>query len=148
MKSYSFIMCILIFFRLNYVPGSSPRSETSCMFLFWGNRLWWTASSSRAARVGQEAELEWKVSGVRQMPVQWTVVRKCACPCMVLLGITVAGRAALWWSQIHQLYFLTLDYDLLKEMKTHPHTCSVPAGDPPTPSPCVAAECLMNHKTH
>lgn len=45
--------------------------------------------------MGQEAELEWKVSGVRQMPVQWTVVRKRARPFMVLLRITVAGRAAL-----------------------------------------------------
>ena len=40
--------------------------------------------------MGQEAESKWKVSGVRQMLIQWTVDRKCACPFMVLLRITVA----------------------------------------------------------
>lgn len=34
--------------------------------------------------MAQEAELEAKVSGVRQMLVQWTVGRMLACPCMVL----------------------------------------------------------------
>lgn len=52
--------------------------------LFWVRGFNKKGSSGRAARVGQEAELEWKVSGVRQTLIQWTVGRKHACPFMVL----------------------------------------------------------------
>ena len=45
--------------------------------------------------MGREAESEWKVSGVRQMPIQWRVNRMCASPFMVLLRITVAGHSSL-----------------------------------------------------
>lgn len=59
--------------------------------------------------MGQEAESEWKVSGVRQMLVQWTVDRMCVCPFMVLLRITVAGHVALMISDPSG--FLTQGYD-------------------------------------
>lgn len=57
-------------------------------------RLWWKVSSSEAARAGQEAASEWKVSGVRQMLAQWTADRMCVCPFMDLLRTTVAGQGA------------------------------------------------------
>lgn len=41
-----------------------------------GNTLM-KSSSSGAARVGEEAESEWKVSQVRQMLIQWRVGRMC-----------------------------------------------------------------------
>lgn len=45
--------------------------------------------------MGQEAESEWKVSWVRQMPIQCTVGRKYTYPFMVL---TVAGHVPLMMS--------------------------------------------------
>lgn len=40
-----------------------------------------------AARAEQEAESEWKVSGVGQMLVEWTVDRMLSSPFMVLLRV-------------------------------------------------------------
>lgn len=73
--------------------------------------------------MGQEAESEWKVSGVRQMLVQWTVGRMCVCPSMVLLRLTVAGRVAPMSSDPSGFFDTGVMISCRK--------CLVPAGDPP-----------------
>lgn len=85
-------ICAPLILSIPCLYVSEQTTVRPCLGLFHvlAQRPWWKVLSSRAARVGQEVKSKWKVSEVRQMLVQWTVDRMCACPFMVILRITVA----------------------------------------------------------